>query len=113
MAEDISNPLLSVVKEQGLIDDLQYEEVLGELKRSGKSAIQILQDFGIMDLDSLLQVMANQLATEVVTISERGPAPEVLKAVPAKVAQTHQCLPVALSGATLQIALVEPLNPSR
>ena len=30
MAEDISNPLLSLVKEQGLIDDLQYEEVLGE-----------------------------------------------------------------------------------
>src|SRR6516162_8923326 len=26
MAEDISNPLLSLVKERGLVDDLQYEE---------------------------------------------------------------------------------------
>ena len=45
MSEDISNPLLSLIKEQSLIDDLQYEEVLGEFKRTGKPASQILQDF--------------------------------------------------------------------
>ena len=33
MAEDISNPLLSLVREQGLIDDLQLEDVLAEIKR--------------------------------------------------------------------------------
>ena len=37
MAEEISHPLLSLVKDQGLIDDLQYEEALGEFKRTGKS----------------------------------------------------------------------------
>ncbi len=67
MSEDISNPLLALVKEQGLVDDLQYEDVAGEFKRSGKPVIQILQDFGIMDLDAILQVIANHLATEVVT----------------------------------------------
>ena len=35
MAEEISSPLLSLVKELGLIDDLQYEEVAAEFKRSG------------------------------------------------------------------------------
>ena len=40
MPEEISNPLLSLIKEQSLIDDLQYEEVLGEFKRSGKPVIQ-------------------------------------------------------------------------
>ena len=34
MAEMISNPLLSLVKEQGLIDDLQFEERQEEF-RSG------------------------------------------------------------------------------
>src|ERR1043166_851492 len=46
MAEEIHSPLLSLIKEQNLIDDLQYEEVVGEYKRSGKPVIQILQDFG-------------------------------------------------------------------
>ena len=58
MAEEISNPLLSLIREQGLIDDLQYEEVVSELQRSTAPAIQILQDFGIMKLNDILHVMA-------------------------------------------------------
>ena len=58
MAEEISNPLLALIREQGLIDDLQYEEVAAELKRSGAPVIQVLQDFGIMKLDDILHVMA-------------------------------------------------------
>jgi type IV pilus assembly protein PilB len=113
MAEDISNPLLSLVKEQGLIDDLQYEEVSAEFKRSGKPVIQILQDFGIMDLDAILQAIANHLSTEVVTVHERELSPEVLQTVPAKTARMYQCLPVGLSGSTVRVALVDPLNPGR
>ena len=56
MAEEISNPLLALIKEQGLIDDLQYEEVAAEFKRSGTPVIQVLQDFGIMKLDDILHV---------------------------------------------------------
>jgi len=29
MAEEFSNPLLSLIRDQGLIDDLQYEDVVG------------------------------------------------------------------------------------
>ena len=57
MPEEISNPLLALVKEHSLIDDLQYEEVAAEFKRTGKPVIQILQDFGIMDVDTILQVI--------------------------------------------------------
>ena len=41
MPDDISSPLLSLIKDQGLIDDLQFEEVSGEFKRSGKPVAQI------------------------------------------------------------------------
>ena len=41
MPEDISHPLLSLVKEQGLIDDLQYEEVAGEFKRTISRLIEM------------------------------------------------------------------------
>ncbi len=113
MAEEISAPLLALVKEQGLIDDLQYEEVAGEFKRSGKPIIQILQDFGVMDLDMILQVMANHLATEVVTLSERNLTPQVIEAVPAKTARMYQCMPVSVENGSVKLALVDPLNPAR
>ncbi|HEV2211495.1 MAG TPA: ATPase, T2SS/T4P/T4SS family [Verrucomicrobiae bacterium] len=113
MAEDVSNPLLSLVKEQGLVDDLQYEEVAGEFKRSGKPVHQILQDFGIMDADTILQVIANHLSTEVVTVREAELTPQVLQAVPAKTARMYGCIPIALNNSTVQIALIDPLNPAR
>ncbi len=71
MPEEISSPLLALVKEQGLIDDLQYEEVVAEVKRSGTAVFQILQDFGVMDADAILQAEANQLGTEVVSLRNR------------------------------------------
>ncbi len=113
MSEEISNPLLSLVKEQGLVDDLQYEEVAAEFKRSGTPVIQILQDFGILDLDSILQAMANYLGTEVVSLRGRDFSPDLLKQIPAKTAKMYQCLPVEASDGTLRVAFMDPLSPGQ
>ncbi|MRR34905.1 pilus assembly protein PilB, partial [bacterium] len=113
MADDIGSPLLALIKGLSLIDDLQYEEVAGEYKRTGKAVYQILQDFGIMDADTILQVMADQLATQVVPVRERDITPELIQLVPSKTARMYECLPVGLSGSTLQLAVADPLNPAR
>jgi len=113
MAEEINNPLLLLIKSLSLIDDLQYEEVAAEFKRTGKPAMQILQDFGIMDLDTILQVIADHLATRVVPIRERDLTPQIIQSVPSKTARLYQCLPVGMADGALQLALVDPLNTQR
>ena len=113
MPDEVSSPLLSLIKEQSLIDDLQYEEVAAEFKRTGKPIIQILQDFGVMELDSILQVIADHLGAEVVSMQGRQITPELLKLVPGNMARMYQCMPVGLANSTLQVALVDPLNPAR
>jgi type IV pilus assembly protein PilB len=112
MPEEISNPLLSLVRDQGLLDDLQYEEVVAELKRSGAPVFQLLQDFGIMKVDDILHVMASNLGTEVVSLRDREYSPELLKTIPANVARMYHCMPVALKNGTLQVALADPLDPA-
>jgi type IV pilus assembly protein PilB len=112
MAEEISSPLLSLVKELGLVDDLQYEEVAAEIKRGGAPAIQLLQDFGIMRLEDILHVMANNLGTEVVSLRDRELSADILKTIPANVARMYHCVPVAMNNGTLQVALAEPLDPA-
>ena len=113
MAEETNSPLLALIKSQSLIDDLQFEEVSAEFKRTGKSAMQILQDFGIMDLDTILQIIADHMGTQVGPVRERELTPALIQSVPAKTARMYQCLPVGLSGGTLQLALVDPFNPQR
>ena len=113
MAEDISNPLLALIREQGLIDDLQYEEVVAELKRSGAPVDQLLQDLGIMKLDDILHVIAGHIGADVVSLKDREFSPDLLKTVPAKVAQMYHCLPVAVNNGTVQLALADPLDATR
>ncbi len=112
MAVEISSPLLSLIKEQGLIDDLQYEEVVAELQRTGAPVIGVLQDFGIMKLDDILHVMATNLGTEVVSLRNRQFPAELVQTIPAKVARMYHCVPVALKGSTVQVALADPLDPA-
>ncbi len=113
MPEEIASPLLSLIKEQGLIDDLQYEEVAAEYKRSGTQIVQILQDFGIMDLDSILQAEANYMGGEVVPLGNRDFPADLLQTIPANTARMYRCIPVGLSNSTLQVAFEDPLNPAR
>jgi type IV pilus assembly protein PilB len=72
---------------------------------------QILQDFGIMDMDNILQVIADHLGTQVVKISDLPQ--NVVQLIPANTVRMYQCIPVALDNSTLQVALVDPLNPAR
>ncbi len=113
MAEEISNPLLSLVVEQGLIDDLQYEEVAAEFKRSGTSVAQLLQDFGIMKLDDILHAIAGYLGTTVVSLRDREFSPDLLKLIPVNVVRIYHCVPVAMNNATVQVALANPLDPAQ
>ncbi|MCX6861779.1 MAG: ATPase, T2SS/T4P/T4SS family [Verrucomicrobia bacterium] len=111
MAEAISHPLIALIRERGLLDALQIEEIGQEVQRSGKSVIQILQDYGLLDLDSILQIMADHLGTMVVTLEADTSPPEAIAAVPNETARMYQVVPMALYGDTLQIALADPLNP--
>ncbi|HWD94772.1 MAG TPA: ATPase, T2SS/T4P/T4SS family [Verrucomicrobiae bacterium] len=113
MSEEILSPLLSLIKEQSLIDDLQFEEVVAEHKRAGTPVIQILQDFGIMDLDTILQLEANHLGAQVVSLKDTEFPQELLRAIPANTARMYRCMPVAQVDGTLQVAFEDPLNPAR
>ena len=113
MSDDISNPLLALIREQGLIDDLQYEEVVAEIKRSGTGVFQILQDFGILDADSILQAMANHLGVEVVSLKGVELPKAALAAVPGNTAKMYRCIPVSLEGNTLSVAFEDPLDPAK
>jgi len=108
MADISSIPLLTLIQERGLVDDLQLEEVAQEHTRSGKPVIQIMQDFGLLDQETILQLMADHLGTEVDAELTR----DILETVPASHARMHQCIPVAVHGSTVRIALADPLNPA-
>ena len=105
-------PLLALLKERNLIDDVQYDEVVQEHTRNGKPVGQVLVDLGVLDIDTQLQIMAEHLGTEVVELRDKELPEEVIKSVPSDTVRMYQCLPVAVNGSTIQLALADPLNLS-
>ena len=61
MQDYSSSPLLSLIKERNLLDDLQLEELAQELERSGKSVGEVLNNLGFVDVDLQMQIMAEHL----------------------------------------------------
>jgi type IV pilus assembly protein PilB len=112
MADAANDPLLALIHERGMIDDLQRDEVGAEADRNGKPVIQVLNDMGIVDTFTSLQVMADYLGTEVVEINDGDLRPEVLKVIPGDIAKAHFCLPVAVFDSVVRVALANPLNPA-
>lgn len=112
MQDHISDPLLALIKERGMIDDLQFEEVVQEQARSGKSVSQILHDFQLVDIDTQLHLIAQQVGSEVVSLDNVEFTPELLATIPPSTARMYQCVPVANYGSQLQVALANPMNPS-
>jgi len=111
MADAASDPLLALIRERNLIDDLQLEEVSEEHNRTGKAIGGILNDMGFVDTYTQLQLIAVHLGTEVVEINDADLTPEVLKSIPADVAKMNLCLPVAVFDSVVRVALSDPLNP--
>jgi type IV pilus assembly protein PilB len=110
MADASTHPLLSLIRDQSLMDDLQLDDVVQEHTKSGKPVWQIILNTGIISLPVLLQMIANQIGTEVVEIEESQLTPEVLEMIPADTAKLYQCIPVSVYGSSVQVAFADPLN---
>ena len=108
----MTSPLLDLIRSQGMLDDLQLEEVREEHNRSGKSISEILSDFGYIDLDTQLTLIANHLGTEVVDLSQRELTQDILSAIPPDAARMYKCLPVAVTESSVHIAMAAPMDPT-
>ena len=107
-----THPLLSLLQENALLDDMQLEEVAQEHGRTGVPVIQILQDLQFLDIGTILQVIADHLHTEVIEIRDADLTAEVLGAISPTDAKLHVCLPVAVHGSSVRLAFADPLNPA-
>jgi type IV pilus assembly protein PilB len=109
-SESFSSPLLNLIRDSKLLDDLQLDEVKEEHNRTGKPVSEILNDLDLIDSATQLQIIATHLGTEVIQLATKDLTPDILSAIPADTARNYKCLPVAVFDSSIQLALADPLN---
>src|ERR1700731_3700056 len=97
--------------EQHVLQPSQADDVLNEAQLNGKTIAQAMIDGGFVDESGFYGIIAEALGTEYVDLSDTEISPAVLKLIPSGLARLHRALPIAMSGNTLRVALVDPLDP--
>lgn len=103
--------LAELFVEQRVLQPSQAEDVLSEASLNGKTIAQAMVDSGFVDESGFYRTIAEALGTEYVDLSDKEIPPPVLKLIPTGLARLHRALPIGMSGNTLRVALVDPLDP--
>jgi type II secretory ATPase GspE/PulE/Tfp pilus assembly ATPase PilB-like protein len=100
--------------ELGYLTEAELQEALAIEARDRSNPLgQILIDMGVVDPEVLNGVMAKKLGIPFVNLKTFRIRPEVLKRVPAAVAQRFQVLPVAEADNALVVAVENPMNMAK
>lgn len=105
-----ANQVLEIFVDQKIIERSQVDDISAEILSAGKSVLEVLTDFGIVNEDQFYQTLANYLGTEYIDLSQFEPSDDVLALLPANLARQHGALPVGMNGAAVTVALIDPLN---
>jgi type IV pilus assembly protein PilB len=97
--------------EQHVLQPSQAEDILSEAQLNGKTVAQAMIDGGFVDEHAFYQTIADALGTDYLDLSQSAIPPALLKMIPSGLARLHRALPVGMTGNTLRIALVDPIDP--
>ncbi len=107
-----NNQIIELLESRGLIDQSLAQDILAEVKNSGKEIGEILADFQIIrHRDDIWPLVATELGSRMVDLRNWTPSEALLALVPAGTARLHGALPVQFDETGIHVALVDPLNP--
>ncbi len=96
--------------EAGLVDEGIAEDILQEVAATGKSLCDVLADYQITDEAGYYTVIADAIGADYVNLKDFAVPPEVIRLMPASVAQMQRAFPLGFDDHVLQVALCDPLN---
>ncbi len=89
----------------------QLDAVIEECERSGKSAYEVIANFGLFTKQDMLQAMAENLGSYVWDPKAAGDVDRAaIDAVDSNLARTHQVIPVKLEDNSIELAMRRPLD---
>jgi len=93
-----------------IINEQQLQKALEEQKSSGGRLGSILIKLGFIKEDTLLSFLSSQYGIPSINLCEFNINPDLIKLIPADLANKYQVFPLALKGTSLVIAMADPSN---
>jgi len=96
----------------GMVDTALAQDILSEIESSGKEVGEILADYQVISSsDDIWPIIAQELGTQLIDLTNFEPPEALLGLVPAGMARLHGALPVSYDSEGISVCLTDPLNP--
>ena len=102
--------IIDLFVEQGLVQRSGVEDLLAEVNNSGKTLLQVMTDFEIVDEEQYHRTIADSIGADYLRLDDYEVPAEIQRLIPGGTARLHGALPIGQSGNTIVTALLDPLN---
>jgi len=99
-----------ILREGGLVTEVQLDEALGEHRRLGRSLGRVLVDMGMLTEGQLVAALATQIGLPFVDLSDYPVDAGAVALVPDAVVRRHMALPIGFEDGRLVVAMADPAN---
>ena len=103
--------ILTILIQNGYIDDQQANDLLDLAKSESKSIRQLVIDQGILTEDDLLAAMAAYQDTEMIDLGSMTIETEITEAIPASTARMYNVFPIATDEFSITLATFDLVDP--
>jgi type IV pilus assembly protein PilB len=105
-----SSAIWHLLLDSGRATEAQLGEVYEEHERTGKAFTTVLYNYEIIAEDDLLQMVADNLATEVVDIKQANVPRELINKVSPAIARMYGIVPIREDEGVVYVAAKDPMN---
>ena len=106
----MSKQLESLLRQSGLASEIQIRRIQERMKQGAGSFIEILVKDERVPEEAVADAFTERLGVPRVRVAAFLPDEEAMSRVPERLARKHLCLPLALEGRTLVVAMVDPID---
>jgi type IV pilus assembly protein PilB len=110
MAMAMAGRLGAMLVSSGLINEEQLKKALAVQQKEGGRLGSILVKMNFVPEEKLMMFLSKQYGVPYVDLSRFDIDANIVKLIPADVAQKYQIMPINRTGATVTIAMVDPSN---
>ena len=103
--------VIDLLVSRGLLDASQRDQYISNINENGAEVTQAVQDYGIIDREQLLQLIAHDIGGNYYDLSEYQPHSQMLATLPAGLAKLYKGIPIQIQETGLEVAFADPLDP--
>ncbi|NNE90043.1 MAG: Flp pilus assembly complex ATPase component TadA [Verrucomicrobiales bacterium] len=103
--------VIDLLISRGLTDEGSKDDLIVAANNSDMSIADVLEERGIIQVDQLYQLVAQDIGGVYYDLTDFDPPEQVLRAIPGGTAKLHEAFPIQFTDDGLQVALVNPLDP--